>query len=279
MHDFSWYLWALVLIGVIGIPAGTSVVLYQGAVAAGLARRTALAVGGAAAALLGGWIVASALLAGAGVYNRTSGEAAPWLGAAFAGTLTALLLAARIPVVARSLAHAGTAARLAVPHTIRVVGVVFLIAMAQGKLPAVFALPAGLGDIAIGLSAPFVARRLARNQGRGEAVRFNLLGILDLVVALGIGFLAGLGPYRPFEVTPSTDSLAVLPLVLVPTVAVPLAIALHIVSLGRLRAASSGQAAPGGQAASRVQAGSGEAASGGEAESPGRAPSRVPLNR
>ena len=252
MHDFAWYLWALVLIGVIGIPAATSVVLYQGAVVAGLARWTALAIGGAAATLLGGWIVASALLGGAGVYHRSSGEATPWLGAAFAGTLTALLLAARIPVVARSLAHAGTAARLAVPHSIRVVGVVFLIAMAQGKLPAVFALPAGLGDIAVGLSAPFVARRLARDRDRRGAVRFNLLGILDLVVALGIGFLAGLGPYRPLAVTPSTDALAVLPLVLVPTVAVPLAIALHVVSLGRLRAASGREAESHGRAPSRV---------------------------
>jgi hypothetical protein len=102
----------------------------------------------------------------------------------------------------------------------------------------VFALPAGLGDIAIGLAAPFVARRLTRGAGHSRAVRFNLLGILDLVVALSIGFLAGLGPWRPLEVTPSTEPLTLLPLALVPTVAVPLAIALHIVSLHRLRTAA-----------------------------------------
>jgi hypothetical protein len=38
------------------------------------------------------------------------------------------------------------------------------------------------------------------------------------------------------EVTPSTAPLFVLPLALVPTTAVPLAVALHIVSLRRLRA-------------------------------------------
>jgi hypothetical protein len=114
-------------------------------------------------------------------------------------------------------------------------GVVFLILMLQGHLPAVFALPAGLGDIAIGLSAPFVARRLARNPRARGAIRFNVLGIVDLVVALGIGFFAGLGPVRLFHGAASTLPLSQLPLALIPTVAVPTAIALHIVSLVRLR--------------------------------------------
>jgi hypothetical protein len=119
--------------------------------------------------------------------------------------------------------------------------------MAQGHLPAVFALPAGLGDIATGLAAPFVAWRLTRGGGRARAVWFNLLGILDLVVALTIGFLAGLGPWRPLEVTPSTEPLSLLPLALVPTTAVPLAIALHLVSLARLRTAASPTEDRGGQ--------------------------------
>jgi hypothetical protein len=238
MYDFPSSVWALVLLGVAGIPAVTSIMLYRGAVAARLGRRTGIIVAVAAAAVLGGWILASGLLARAGVYHQASGQAAPWFGVAFAATLIVLLLATRIPVVARILDYAGSPARLALPHTLRIVGVSFLIAMVLGDLPAVFALPAGLGDIAIGVSAPFVARRLIRGQDHKSAVRFNLLGILDLVVALSIGFLAGLGPYRPLGVTPTTEPLALLPLALVPTVAVPLAIALHIVSLRRLRAAA-----------------------------------------
>jgi len=238
MYDLPSDVWALVLIGVIGIPAATAVMLYRGAVAARLSRRTSIGVAAAAAAALGGWIVTSGLLAHAGEYHRASGQAAPWFGVAFAGTLIALLLAAQIPPVSRILADPGTPARLTLPHTLRVVGVTFLIVMAQGHLPAVFALPAGLGDIATGLAAPLVARRLARGTGHTRAVWFNLLGILDLVVALSIGFLAGLGPWRPLDVTPSTQPLALLPLTLIPTVAVPLAITLHIVSLRRLRTAT-----------------------------------------
>jgi hypothetical protein len=67
-------------------------------------------------------------------------------------------------------------------------------------------------------------------------VRFNVLGILDLAVAVSIAFL--LGPFGPFEVTPSTAPLRLLPLALIPTTAVPLAIALHIVSLRRLGTAA-----------------------------------------
>ena len=238
MYDLPSYVWALVLAGVIGIPAITCLMLYRGAIAAGLSRRTATTVAGMAAAVLGGWLVASGLVARAGVYHQPSGQAAPWFGAAVAGTLLGLLAATRIPVVARILAAPGSAARLALPHTLRVVGVTFLLVMAQGHLPAVFALPAGLGDIAAGLAAPFVAWRLAHGGGRRRAVWFNLFGLLDLIVALGIGFLAGLGPWRPLEVTPSTEPLSLLPLALVPTVAVPLAIALHLVSLSQLRTAA-----------------------------------------
>ena len=232
MYDLPSYVWALVLTGVIGIPALSCAVLYCGARDAGVGRRAATALTATAATVLGGWIVVSALLARSGVYLQDPGEAVPWFLVAVVGTLIALLLATRVPLVSRILAEPGTPARLALPHTLRVVGVLFLIVMAQGHLPAAFALPAGLGDIAIGLSAPFVARRLARGTGRAGAVRFNVLGILDLIVAGVIGFLL-LGP---IEVTPSTEPLTLLPLALIPTAAVPLAVALHVVSLRRLRA-------------------------------------------
>src|SRR5215213_9356362 len=236
MYDLPSYVWALVLTGVIGIPALSCAVLYCGALAAGVGRRAATALTATAATVLGGWIVVSALLARSGVYLQDPGETVPWFFVAVVGTLSALLLATRIPLVSRILAEPGTPIRLALPRTLRVVGVLFLILMAQDHLPAAFALPAGLGDIAIGLAAPFVALQLARGTGRTAAVRFNVLGILDLAVAVSIAFL--LGPFGPFEVMPSTAPLRLLPLALIPTVAVPLALALHIVSLRRLRTAA-----------------------------------------
>jgi hypothetical protein len=239
MYNLPSPVWALVLIAVGGISTATGAMLYRSAVASGLTRRTGVGVGAAAVGILEAWAVASGLLAGAGVYSRT-----PWFGVAFASAFTGMLLATRIPVVARVLADPGTPARLTLPHTLRVSGALFLIAMAAGALPAVFALPAALGDIAIGASAPFVARRLARSLASAGAVRFNVLGIADLVAALGIGLLAGLGPWRPLGITPSTQPLELLPLALIPTVAVPLAINLHIVSLRRLYASGRSSARP-----------------------------------
>jgi hypothetical protein len=233
VYDLPSYVWALVLTGAIGIPAATSAVLYRGALAAGVGRRAATAVAATTAAVLGGWVVLSGLLAGAGVYSLDPDDSVPWFLVAVTGTLIALMRATRIPIVSRILADPGTPARLVLPHTLRVVGVLFLIAMTQGHLPAAFALPAGLGDIAIGMAAPFVALRLARGTGRAAAVRFNVLGILDLAIAGIIGFLL-LGIV---EFTPSTAPLTLLPLALIPTTAVPLAVALHIVSLSRLRTA------------------------------------------
>jgi hypothetical protein len=238
MYDVPSFIWVLTAIGVLGIPAATVAMLYRGAIGAGVGRRTAVGVAMAAGYLFAAWIVATFLLARAGTYHGASGRAVSWFGLATVGWLGVLLIASRIPLIRRVLAAEDTTARLAVPHTVRLAGVTFVAAMALGDLPAVFALPAGLGDMAIGASAPFVARRLLRDRGgaRAEAVRFNVLGIVDLVAALGIGFLSGLGPLQLLHVTPTPEALTLLPLALVPTVAVPLAIALHIVSLTRLRA-------------------------------------------
>ncbi len=227
MTDLSTTVWVLLLVAVLGIPAVTSVMLYRAALTAGLGHRAGTGLAGVFAAGWGGWLLITAYLADTGVYTGQ------WFLVAVGAVLVALLLAARIPVVARVLAHPDALARLAWPHTLRILGVVFLLVMIQGHLPAVFAVPAGLGDIAIGVAAPLLARRLARGDRRA-AVRFHVLGILDLVLAAGIATLVTSGL---LDVIPSTDPLRLLPLALVPTAAVPLAVALHLVSLRQLRSA------------------------------------------
>jgi hypothetical protein len=239
MLDLPGYVWALVLAGVLGMPALTGVVLYRGAVAVGTGRRTAVTVAGTAGTVWAAWVVASGLLGAADVYRQRPVASTPWIAIATGGALVAALLAVRIPVVARILAAPGTAARLMVPQAVRVVGAVFLVVLALGQLPAVFALPAGLGDAAVGIAAPFVAYRLSRGGGRAGAVWFNVMGIVDLVVAVSIAVFAGLGPLRVLGTEPSTLAVTLLPLVLIPTTAVPLAVALHVLSLRRLRSAPS----------------------------------------
>jgi hypothetical protein len=112
-------------------------------------------------------------------------------------------------------------------------GLAFLALYAHGLLPGVFAWPAGLGDIAIGVTAPWVAIALVRRPGfvtHRVFVVWNLLGILDLVVAVSIGGLnSALASGVAGEVT--SGPTAQLPLVLIPAYFVPLFIMLHLAAL------------------------------------------------
>src|SRR5437660_6798276 len=74
----------------------------------------------------------------------------------------------------------------------RVLGGIFLILYAGGHIPGFFALPAGIGDVIVGVLAPVVAVAYARVlNNRGIRLRaWNLLGLADLVVAVATGFLS-----------------------------------------------------------------------------------------
>lgn len=116
----------------------------------------------------------------------------------------------------------------------RLVGVLFLLLMKNGQMPALWALPAGLGDILVGATAFPVASRLARPGGHRLAIAFNVVGLLDLVVAIGLGVTTNTGPGQLFHTVPTSALVTHFPLVLVPAFLVPLAFALHMVSLLQL---------------------------------------------
>jgi hypothetical protein len=116
-------------------------------------------------------------------------------------------------------------------------GLGFLALYAHGILPGTFAWPAGLGDIAIGVTAPWVVLALIRRPGFAKTpifVAWNLLGILDLVVAITTGALSSaLASNAPGAVT--TGPMAQLPLVLIPAYLVPLFVMLHLAALFQAR--------------------------------------------
>jgi hypothetical protein len=126
-------------------------------------------------------------------------------------------------------------ANLAVLQTFRVVGAVFLIEWARGSLPGGFALPAGVGDVAIGIAAPFVAGALAARKPHAPGLfrAWNLLGLLDLVVAVTAGVTHSRSPIGVFvsASAPTTDALVRYPLSLIPTFFVPVAVMLHLAGL------------------------------------------------
>ncbi len=122
----------------------------------------------------------------------------------------------------------------------RVIGVMFLVAFAQDRLPAEFALPAGIGDVAVGLTAPLVAYGLVRRRrwSRPAALTWNVFGIADLVVAVATGFLTSPSAYQQLAFDEPNQLIVQFPFVLVPAFAVPVSILLHVFALRRLTVAA-----------------------------------------
>src|SRR5271170_1534592 len=114
-------------------------------------------------------------------------------------------------------------------HSWRIAGFVFLALYAGGLLPGIFALPAGWGDIAIGATAPLVARKLANPNRRGSFILWQVLGIFDLIIAVGLGTLA---PFVDPHGVP-TAVMTQLPMSLIPTFAVPLLTMLHVICIAQ----------------------------------------------
>jgi len=113
----------------------------------------------------------------------------------------------------------------------------FLALYAHGVLPGIFAWPAGLGGMAVGVTAPLVLSGLLRRPGFAAGKRFvvwNLLGILDLAVAVSIGALVPLLAPN-FYGAVSTSPMAQLPLVLIPAYLVPTFLILHLTALFQAR--------------------------------------------
>jgi hypothetical protein len=122
-----------------------------------------------------------------------------------------------------------TTSLLIAVHTWRIGGIAFLWGMTQGLLEPAFAIPAGVGDILIGLTAIPFAIFLWRGYSWSKyaLVVWSVLGIADLANALTLGQITN----PDF----GTSTMATFPWILVPTVGVPLALALHGITLYRLR--------------------------------------------
>ena len=116
----------------------------------------------------------------------------------------------------------------------------FLILQQRGLLPGVFAFPAGWGDIAIGVTAPVVAWFWRPPYPYKSFVVWNVLGIVDLVLAVSLGVLASPTPVGILAGDVTTRLMAVFPLSLIPTFLVPLFLIFHLICLGRVRKESPG---------------------------------------
>ena len=119
----------------------------------------------------------------------------------------------------------------------RVFGGVFLVGWARGAIPGVFGLPAGIGDVATGLMALPVAYSLIAGSGdaRRAAIAWNIFGLTDFAIAVGIGLAITPGPLQLIVPSIPNTVAGAYPTVLIPAFAVPSSILLHALSLRQLR--------------------------------------------
>lgn len=235
-----WYITAAVIAADLAIAYAVWRIFASAAGRSGLptatARRIRLGIG----IVLGVWLGAALLLAPApaSALHRDPYQITLLIPlfalASFGGIMVALRLS---PALRRVVAAASLPAIVGV-QLYRLLGLTFLVLLALGQVPAHFALPAGWGDILVGLTAPLVALALARRTAGAVpfAVAWNVFGLLDLVVAVGMatGLLV---PYLAPELgsrVPAAAALGVFPMILVPLFAVPVSVVLHGLALGRL---------------------------------------------
>jgi hypothetical protein len=125
-------------------------------------------------------------------------------------------------------------------NSARVLGVLFLLLAATGRLSGPFPFFAGLGDIVTGALAIPLALNIARS-GRmpTAAVRsWNIFGTLDLLVAVSLGITSAAGsPLQLIHAGVGSEAMQYLPYCLVPTVLVPFYLITHAIVAAKLAAA------------------------------------------
>ena len=189
------------------------------------------------AGLIGAWFIFVLTASALGVF--ISGPAQPPLPmlVAIVGPPAVFVLAYRLSRRFRESVLDFDLHLLTAVQTWRVLGGVFLALYAFGLLPGLFAWPAGLGDVGVGVAAVFVlyAMIVGRPNWRRQVWWLNVAGLLDFGGAIGTGVLTSNSAFGLFAPDVPMAEIGALPLSLIPTFAVPLWIIVHMISLLQLR--------------------------------------------
>ena len=230
------YLPYYVLAGAIGMIAAILFGLQSALRNAGWTTEDRTATIRAAALTVIGWFLLAIALASADAYRGTADRIPTIQYGILVPILIGGLLIWRSPRLARIIDAVPQHWLIGVQFY-RALGVIFLILYATGKLPGLFAWPAGLGDVVVGVLAPVVAiaYRLGPRENTYLVSAWNLFGLADLVVAVTAGFLTSPSPFQLFAFDLPNELVTEFPLVLIPVFLVPLSVLLHIASLAKLR--------------------------------------------
>jgi hypothetical protein len=182
------------------------------------------------------WFIFALVMSVGGGYQAGVANLPLPLGLTFLVPIIVFVVAYRSSRSLREFANGLDLRFITAAHVWRIIGFDFLIKYAQGRLPGGFALPAGIGDIlTAGMAIPMALAISAKGtSARNRFVAWNVFGLLDLFLAVGLGVLhsqsslgvlAGSGP--------NTFLMSEFPRALIPTFFVPLFVLLHLLALAR----------------------------------------------
>jgi hypothetical protein len=243
MHTYSltgsWF-WFLSFV-IVGTNIIIAFVLLSGVHRALLSLGRTRAARGRIVSILGivlfGWLGLALSLGWQGVFSSAVNQPVPPIALAVGIPILFGAFFIRTSKQVREIIEAVPQSQLVAFQFYRVLGVTFLVLYAAGQLPGIFALPAGWGDVTVGLTALVVGARVARSENDQLVSLWNWLGISDLVIAVATGFLSAPSRFQIFSLDAPNFLIGTFPLVMIPIFAVPLSIVLHLASLSKIRAA------------------------------------------
>jgi hypothetical protein len=161
----------------------------------------------------------------------------------------AILMAVTMPVITYAIAYYRIRAfrewvlsldlrLLILLHSWRMVGAGFVFLYFYDRLPALFALPAGLGDAMTAMGAVFIGIALYERASTVSPKRvylWNTFGLIDFVVAVSMGVMTRTGEVLHFSGQVSSDIMGTFPLALIPGFAVPFYVITHLIIHARLK--------------------------------------------
>lgn len=226
------------ILSTIGLTASASLIISFLAYAMAETPRGRLTVAG----VLIAWFVLVLAIGAGGALDPARGLGVPALGLTVVLPVVALVCAFfAFPRIRAALMATPLSALVAI-NTIRILGVIFVMLYAAGRLPAPFAPSAGWGDMIAGVAAPAVAWSIARFGARVRPLAFawNIFGAADLISAIALGALSAPGPLNAFAGPPTSAIMTSLPWLMIPGFLVPSLFFTHLVIFYRLLAKTEG---------------------------------------